>query len=212
MRKFTTTAMLSILAIGLAGSGQAADMISPYPAANWDGFYAGANIGYSTGIVDHDGSAIGDLTTSGALFGGQLGYNFSTGNGVVVGVQGDLDLSNATGLYNGPPGPDITQSIAWEGSLTGHVGYDLGGIMPYVLAGVTAIQTTRAASFGPTETAFLGGLTVGGGAEYKVSDSLSVFGEARYNNYGSHIYNSLPTTPVVALSTAEVRGGMNFHF
>jgi len=211
MRKFTTTALLSILAIGLAGSGQAADIISPYPVASWDGFYAGANIGYSTGIVDHEGSTIGDLTTSGALFGGQLGYNFSTGNGIVVGVQGDLDVSNATGIYTGP-GPEITQSIDWETSLTGHLGYDVGGIMPYVLAGVSAVQTTRSASFGPTETAFVGGLTVGGGAEFKVSNNVSVFGEARYNNYGSHTYESLPTTPTVALSTAEVRGGMNFHF
>jgi outer membrane immunogenic protein len=214
MRKVVITAALSLLVAGSVTAARAADfgMTSPVPVSGWDGFYAGANIGYGMGIVDHEGTFIGDLTMSGALIGGQMGYNFTAGNGVVVGVQGDVDFSGMTGTYTGP-GPLVTQTNTWEGSLTGHLGFDGGQVMPYVLAGVTAVGTTRTSSFGPiSESAFLGGFTVGGGTALRISDMASVFAEARYNNYGSHTYTNLPSSPVVDMSSTEVRAGVNFHF
>jgi outer membrane immunogenic protein len=204
---------LSLLVAGSATAIHAADfnMTSPIPVSGWDGFYVGANLGYGMGIVDHVGSPVGDLTTAGVLLGGQLGYNFTVGGGLVVGVQGDVDFTNMTGTYTAFP--TITQTNTWEAALTGHVGYDAGQVMPYVLAGVTAVGTTRSSSIGPlSESAFLGGFTVGGGAAIRISDMASLFGEVRYNNYGSHTYTTLPASPVVDMSSTEVRGGVNFHF
>lgn len=214
MRNLVIASTLSLLLAGSVTATRAADfnMTSPIPVSGWDGFYAGANLGYGMGIVDHVGSTIGDLTTAGVLLGGQLGYNFTVGGGLVVGVQGDVDFTNMTGTYTA--GPTITQTNTWEGALTGHLGYDAGQVMPYVLAGVTAVGTTRTSSIGGglSESAFVGGFTVGGGAAIRISDMASLFAEARYNNYGSHTYTSLPSTPVVNMTSTEVRGGVNFHF
>lgn len=212
MRKFLGTALLLLLGAGTSGVAQAADMFSPLPVAGWDGFYAGGNIGYGSAIVDHVGSTIGDLTATGVLIGGQLGYNFSTGNNLVVGIQGDADFGNVTGSYTA--GPTISQTLNWEASVTGHLGYDAGVVMPYVLAGVTAAGTTRTSNIlgGLSQSAYLGGFTVGAGAAFRVAENASLFLEGRYNNLGSFTYTSLPSTPVVNTTSVEIRGGANFHF
>jgi opacity protein-like surface antigen len=117
-----------------------------------------------------------------------------------------------TGSYTA--GPTITQTLNWEASVTGHLGYDAGVVMPYVLAGVTAAGTTRTSNIGGglSQSAYLGGFTVGAGAAFRVAENASLFLEGRYNNLGSFTYTSLPSTPVVNTTSVEIRGGANFHF
>jgi len=208
--------LVSGAAIGMATASFAADLIiapimSPTPVAGWEGLYLGGNVGFASGTSDHVANAIGDLTMSGGLFGAQVGYNFPLASSFVIGIQGDLDFANVTGTYTG--GPTITQTINWEGSVTGHFGYDAGVFMPYVLGGLTAVGTTRTSSIGPiSESAMQSGYTVGAGVNFKATDDISLFIEGRYNGLGSHTYTTLPSSPVVALSSTEFRAGLNWHF
>lgn len=183
-------------------------------AGNWDGGYVGFNVGYAQAYSDHNDVAttIGDMGMVGWLLGGQAGYNATVAAGLVLGVQGDLDWSNVTGTYTGP-GPDISETINWEGSLTGHIGFDGGVFMPYALGGIVVAGTTRTSTIGtPSESGTHVGYVVGVGAAAKVSDNASLFGEVRYNNYGDHEYSTLTSDPTVGLTSTEVRVGMNFHF
>jgi outer membrane immunogenic protein len=88
----------------------------PAPALpSWTGFYIGANGGYGWSsfdtafVPDPTGAfvAAGDLAgpssfntrANGAVFGGQIGYNWQTGNWV-LGVEGDFDVGSISGTQN----------------------------------------------------------------------------------------------------------------
>src|ERR1043166_790855 len=99
--------LLAACAFGvLTGPGVAADMPLKAPPAvvplwTWTGFYAGVNVGYSWGRSDTTvtvtdattgallavGSSRFDLT--GPIGGGQIGYNWQTGNWV-LGIETDI--------------------------------------------------------------------------------------------------------------------------
>jgi len=86
---------------------QAADLPQPgykapaYTApsyANWNGFYAGFNIGYGFGKSNWTSplATTGDFNVTGMLAGLTLGYNFQTGTWV-WGLEGDIDYSTIKG-------------------------------------------------------------------------------------------------------------------
>lgn len=220
MKAIATLALASVAAIALGGAAFAADLaapVAPVAAApaptNWDGAYLGANIGYGWGHSDHSDivTTVGDFDMNGWLVGGQIGYNFHLTDGVVLGVQGDIDWTNITGTYS--LGPTITDTINWEGAVTAHLGFDGGQFMPYILGGVVVANSTRTSSIGAaSESQNHTGWTVGAGVEGMLADNISAFVEYRYNNFGTATYSTLASSPGVTLTDSEVRGGLNFHF
>ena len=99
----------------------------PAPVNSWTGFYIGANGGwgwssFDTAFVpDPNGAFVagGDLAgprffntrTNGGVFGGQIGYNWQTGNWV-LGVEGDFDVASISGTQNSIAGsPDTPDSL-----------------------------------------------------------------------------------------------------
>jgi outer membrane immunogenic protein len=86
------TAALAIIAAKPAiadGFPQPTPEYTPPAAYSWTGVYVGANGGYGWGSVQ-DGSD--SLSASGAIAGGQIGFNWQTGN-LVVGLEGDYQWS-----------------------------------------------------------------------------------------------------------------------
>jgi outer membrane immunogenic protein len=135
------------------------------PAANawrWSGFYAGLNGGYGVGNTSfrefkYFDPAVppqpGELThyissfrpqkvsPDGGLLGGQIGYNWQSGN-VVVGVEGDAQWSGqkdtVCAMSCFPPGGPIetlTQRFNWLASARGRLGWANRGYLLYVTAG-----------------------------------------------------------------------------
>ena len=92
---------ISVATIAAAGSAAAADLPrgpAPYyypPAPsiyNWSGLYAGLNLGYEWGKVTSS-----SVDPAGVAGGGQLGYNWQTGQ-FVFGAETDIQVSAAVAV------------------------------------------------------------------------------------------------------------------
>jgi opacity protein-like surface antigen len=172
-------------------SGFAADLPnapSSYPALTtspsepqwnpWSGLYVG------TGI-----SAWGGKGVKGGVGGeGYLGYDHVFDNGVVVGVRASSGYEPF--LWTSPNGFSQFTGTAYAGG-SAIVGYQMGQLTPYVIAGVDLARPTRFGSFssldnvnavfsGPGAVQAVG--TLGVGATYRVNNNLSFGFEAIVND------------------------------
>ncbi len=144
----------------------------------WSGLYVG------TGI-----SAWGGKGVKGGVGGeGYLGYDHTFDNGVVVGVRASSGYEPF--LWTTPNGFSQFTGTAYAGG-SAIVGYQMGQLTPYVIAGVDLARPTRFGSFGPLDnvSAVFAGPgavqavgTVGVGATYRVNNNLS-FGVEAIMNY-----------------------------
>jgi outer membrane immunogenic protein len=218
----------------IAGPAMAADLGAPVyrapavyvPVSSWTGFYAGFNGGYgwsnpsttATPFQNFPGLAVippfaFSQNVNGAVFGGQLGYNYQIANWV-VGVEGDFDwagINNASSSLAISPGSGGTatdgfmahQNIRWLASIRGRLGYAWGPSLLYVTGGAAwderdnnllvstntnvAGAAASAASFSTTKS----GWVIGAGYEWMITPKWIVRGE--YLHYG---FNSGDITPV----------------
>ena len=131
---------------------------SPAPAFSWTGFYLGINGGYAGGHSSWGdpvvGADFGNSSTSGALLGGQLGYNLQMG-AAVLGIETDADWMNVKGSTAGlggvcaadGGGPCQTQQ-SWVGTIRAQDRLRVRSAgLPYVTGGVAygdiqAVQPT----------------------------------------------------------------------
>jgi outer membrane immunogenic protein len=148
----------SVAATAIVGAASAADLPArPYtkapvmvdPAYNWTGFYAGANAGYGWGdpavsyspndvlaaiVIDPGvgGTPIPSArhNSSGALGGGQIGYNWQIDRSWLWGLEADIDGSNIRGtavsnfLLAGPPSNMTSvQTVDWFGTVRARLGW-----------------------------------------------------------------------------------------
>ena len=146
--------LAGVMGLALAQGAQAADMsvqASPFwlPPVNatpdWSGPYIGFNGGYGFGSGSVTGSffgpivAVGDplgFSTAGnpvgAVFGGQVGYNWQQAS-VVFGVEGDFDAATLTASGN-----TVSSSLAVRGRRSAFKRPRMStGYPPFVLGSVT---------------------------------------------------------------------------
>ena len=212
MKRLLATAAAMVLL------GQAA----PAFAFDWDGFYAGLGVGYSSSQADvhysADVNGVYDFSMEPkGWFGGvTAGYNMSM-SGVIVGVEADLSLANITDTV--PDVTDLNETVTsttdWTGSLRGRLGFDGGDFMPYLTAGLVVAHVNSSGTDGPgvEEDAILPGGIVGAGVEFAVADNITVKGEALYSWFGEHTwYEGEAYENVSTSSSVSLRGGVNFHF
>ena len=214
MLKIALTTGIALVA--LSGGAFAADLSRPVysapvavqvsaPKTNWDGPYVGAHLGYGWGTVSS--SLPISASPTGFLAGAQVGYNFHLTDGIVAGIQGDLSWDNASGTYS-PASTDQFREN-WDGAVVGRLGADVGGLLPYIEAGVAfanATVTTTAPNntFNATHT----GWTAGVGVQFALADKLSADVEYRYSDYGSQTYG----TGTDHFTDSTVRVGLNYGF
>ena len=171
----------------------------------------------ASGALKHD--------AQGVIFGVHAGYNQQFESDLVLGVEASVDgtslikresLSASDLSGNQAALTSMVQSDI-QGSLRGRAGYAFGRLLPYVTGGLAighfGTQSDFAAGSG-ANFAYDGyathgldwttrlGWTVGGGAEWAVSDHWSIRGEYRYSEFGS-----IADTPAVALPGTYYGGG-----
>lgn len=201
---------VSILA--LSASAQAADLIIDAPVeagivdvgGNWDGVFLGGFAGYASGEYAADGFDTEDM--DGWLLGAAIGTNFTLTDGIVAGVVGDLAWSTVerTDEYG-------SGAIDWAGSVRGRLGFDAGGFLPYLTAGLAVAGTSIDNEIlDVSDSAVHAGWTVGAGVEFAVTDDVSIDMLYRYSDYGSQTYNVGTGDFDVALDTHQVTLGVNW--
>jgi outer membrane immunogenic protein len=159
---------------------------------NWSGMYIGAHVGAGWGDkcfaevgVGGDGCHEGD----GWLGGGQIGYNWQSGN-VVFGVEFSGSIADITGSHPSLIDPNFVYSsdVSSVFMLTGRVGYAFDRLLAYVTGGGAWVRDR-------TEVALVGvgsdsvkqtrsGWTIGAGLEYAFSPNWSIAGQYNYIDLG----------------------------
>jgi outer membrane immunogenic protein len=197
---------ISVAAVTTAGTAAAADLprgpapYYPAPASvyNWNGLYAGLNIGYEWGKVTNSG-----FNPSGVAGGGQLGYNWQIGQ-FVLGGETDIQASAADDTFAA-----YKFSNPWFGTLRGRAGYAINNILLYATAGL-AYGGLKAELGSLDESKTLVGWTGGLGMEVGFTPSWSAKVEYLYMDLGSRAFTI--TGVDNGLQASYLRFGLNYHF
>jgi opacity protein-like surface antigen len=223
------------IAIALCATANAADLSARpaytkapppmmQPLYNWTGFYVGANFGgafSSEDVTTGDGSTFSP-NPSGVLGGVQLGYNYQFSPNWLVGIEGELDWTSASGSGNffslAPGAGSFTSNHNWYDTLDGRLGYVMGSWLLYVKGGVawmnadyTMSATTGAASINTTRV----GWNIGAGAEFMIMPQWSAKLEYNFLEFGSDTYGfAVPVFGGTRISTEvhEFKVGLNYHW
>jgi len=198
------------------------------PAMTWTGPYVGLNagwIGSSTTFGDQDGwwSPAGrtyKLDGSGALGGGQVGYNWQF-SPFVLGVEADFDFAGISSSSVGMGGSEINSAkLDNLGTIRGRVGYafDPFPLLLYGTAGVAFGNVNDNVHEADNDNSwttneFRAGWTAGGGAEYAFMPNWTVKAEVLYVDLGSQTVTAKYGCRFSFRDTAVVaRGGINYKF
>jgi outer membrane immunogenic protein len=212
-----TTVSLGVL--GLMSPALGADLptkapIVATPMYDWSGFYVGVyggggfgnhNLNNALGPVGFANFTI-NYDSTGAIGGGEVGYNVQSGN-IVVGVEGD-------GFWSGIKGSDLSQfnngalpifaidqtKLRYGGSLRARGGIAVdrlllffdGGWASGSLAHTNTVPGVGVDAF----TVQRSGIAAGGGIAYAITNNLIGKFEYRYYNFG-RFTRSNPTTGVL---------------
>lgn len=211
--------------------------LSPSTASafTWTGGYVGAHGGGAWGNVSYsvDSHPIvqvpdDSFDLDGYLLGGQAGYNWQSGS-LVFGIEGDMSWANIDGSGSDvDPRPESESvpsfEIGWIGTVRGRLGYAMDRLMVYgtggvALTGVDAnISNVEGAGDKRSDDNTYIGWTLGAGAEFAVTDSMSVKAEYLYSDFGlkssnfGDVYGAGDLTADAEIEAHVVKIGVNIHF
>ena len=194
----------------LAGAGAMAQS-----TGSWTGFYVGAHGGWANSkTTESDVTGTGSITIRGGAGGAHLGYNWQM-QGLIVGVE--LDASALGGKKEEQDGvgtATFEQDTVASARL--RVGFSpMPNLLAYATAGIghTTLKLSYrepglSVSASGSSTGFVGG----GGLEFRISNALSLRGEALYYSV-SDLDLKFGGIGVAKLdnATTVVRAGITFH-
>jgi outer membrane immunogenic protein len=206
MRIFAALAFAGLL----TGTASAADLYVPAPeeaivtaSRDWTGFYIGVHAGYADFDAAHNGDDSDLATLNGWLGGIQAGYNFQA-DSLVFGVEADL---SAAGILEGSDTDHWNEEDGINGlaTLRGRLGFAVGDLLLYGTAGLAVVNLD---TYDEAQT--IGGWVAGIGAEYMVTETVSLKAEYLYTNFGTVDVEGYGDT--FDIDGSAVRVGVNFHF
>ena len=201
----------------------------PYgPSFSWTGLYIGAHVGYGWSDADWQFAATPGISTShsgsGALVGGQIGYNFQLRQ-FVFGAEADLSGAWIDGSIACPGAAfNCSHSYNWLASVRGRAGVAVNGnrTLLYATGGVAWADVDYAAKNAITGATFGTGFSnthvgwvAGAGIEHMLTPNLTARVEYLYYGFDSVTApaGSLGGGPAsLDLNTQTVRFGLNFKF
>ncbi|HET7190949.1 MAG TPA: outer membrane protein [Pseudolabrys sp.] len=170
----------------------------PSSVYNWTGPYAGLNLGYEWGKVTNS-----NLEPGGIAGGGQLGYNWQTGQ-FVLGAETDIQASGADDTF-----APYKFSNPWFGTLRGRAGFAINNVLLYGTFGL-AYGELKGEFFSVEEDKTLVGWTGGAGMEVGFAPNWSAKVEYLYMDLGSRAYTITGVNN--GLQASYLRLGVNYHF
>jgi outer membrane immunogenic protein len=211
------------LAADLPPPAEPAYKAPPVPIAvfDWTGFYIGVNLGYGFGSGSlNAGGITGSENLNGVLGGGQLGYNWQSGNwvfGLEIDGQGTDQKANFAATAGAVT---VTESdkLPWFVTARGRIGYTVTPmVMIYATAGgaIADFQSTITATGlgSATWEVTHGGWVAGAGIEGAITRNVSWKVEYLHLDTGTFTTNVFGVVPASVRLTDDVaRGGVNWRF
>lgn len=199
---------------------------------DWSGFYLGAVAGgglFNSTMVDTGENisyGYSDLTDWAGSVGLAAGYNAQFGAGV-VGVEADINWAGFNNsFYDASYDTQHDRSWDWYATIRARAGVAVDNAYFYGTAGVVIANVNLKGDYDPendcgdyygycvNETQF--GLALGAGAEFMVSDNMSVKLEGLYlglpTSYADDVYDGDVDNYQLASQAFVARAGLNFHF
>lgn len=180
---------------------QAAD-IEPFVAYDWTGLYIGVHAGYASADTDYEFNDVGffnqdpaDVLSQdfdGIIGGGQIGANVQW-DSLVLGLEGSFTWANLDETTISPFFPDtdeFTTRIDWVATITPRAGFAIDNVLLYAKGGIAfadikaRIEDNFSEEFVETKKTSTG-WTVGGGAEYALTEGWIIGIEGNYYDFGS---------------------------
>jgi len=194
------------LVVSFCTTAAAADLTrsSPPPLVyTWNGLYVGGHLGGAASSEDISGES----TDPGGLLGGlQAGYNYQLSPNWLIGIEGELTWTSASGSSL-----DFQSNHHWYDTLDARLGYVMGNLLIYAKGGaawMNADYSTPGASINDTR----GGGDIGVGVEYMFAPQWSAKAEYTYLDFGSDNL-AFPSRGVgVDTQVNEFKIGVNYHF
>lgn len=163
-------------------------MVSGY---NWSGMYVGAHVGAGWGdkCFAEAGLSDGCHEGDGWLGGGQIGYNWQSGN-VVFGVEFSGSIADITGSHASVLAADsfYSSDVSSVFMLTGRVGYAFDRLLAYVTGGGAwvrdRLEYTLVGTGSDSVRQTRSGWTIGAGLEYAFTPNWSVAAQYNYIDLG----------------------------
>jgi outer membrane protein OmpA-like peptidoglycan-associated protein len=217
----------AFVALGIALSTSAFAQAYPQGYGWWNGFEAGVQGGYGWGTSS--GTFTGPLGrlpqysfhTYGGMGGGHLGYDWEFPPNWVLGLEGDLEGGDISGLRRHPVAPTagIGSSMDFDSSIRGRVGWAFGQTLLYGTGGVAFGDVTthynqpigvRVA--GNSETRV--GWTAGAGLAYALTPNWETNVEYRYTDLGSETqsFPRIRVTDSNKFTYNMIRVGLTYRF
>lgn len=236
--------ILAIVSLSACAAGASlADEAAPF---SWTGRYVGIQGGYGWGNPDATVCAslsppscfpvgypaIGDIeralkasdfSISGIVGGVHAGYDYQFSNGIVAGIEGDIEAAGVGGKESRDFGPfGFETRINWQSSLRARLGYGFDRTLVYATGGAalanstyTVIGLSLGGATGQDRTT-RSGWTVGAGVDYALTDRITARLEYRHSDFGRiHAYDLLPgggTQSHHELNYNAVRVGVGYRF
>lgn len=188
--------------------------ISSNRPTRWTGPYLGINTGYGfdgrTRATRGDDVVLGG--NSGAMIGAQIGYDQQV-SGFVLGLASDINYSFAKNTHYWDS--TVTIKTPYTANIRGRIGYLITpNALLYTTAGYAVTDqhiSTSTSNNRESQGKTLGGVVIGIGGEYLISDSLSSFIEYRRKKYQNENYPVYGATRL-DYSQSEIRTGINYRF
>ena len=191
MKQYYLAASVVIAAVAGTMAPASAQVRNP-----WNGFYVGLHGGYAWQDVDGIFNSAGAPTVlsaidlNGAIVGGQLGYNYQSGQ-FLLGIEGDAStLANGGDHVTGPGVPGaatLGADMNYLASIRGRLGWAINNWLLYgtVGLGLLALRVHREHAGRAVSTAKLRledeGIVYGGGVEWMLAYGVSL--RAEYLRY-----------------------------
>jgi outer membrane immunogenic protein len=223
MKHRTLLLAATALSLVVGSSAYAADLptkapyapIAPAPVTTWTGFYVGLNAGFGWASTD---ATVAGSDLDGFVGGGQVGYNWQSGNWV-FGVEGDFQGSaqdtSSSGAFPGLGTVTLDQEIPWFATMRGRLGYAWGPWLLYATGGAAWVNyqaTFSAAGVSVEDDATNFAWTVGGGVEWMFAPKWSAKLEYLYIDTGDTDVTLFGVPFTARAKDNIVRAGINYHF
>jgi outer membrane autotransporter protein len=171
------------------------------PIYTWNGFYLGGHFGGVTSSETVDFLA---TDPSGVLGGLQAGYNYMVAPNWLVGIEGELSWTSASGINDG-----TKSDHKWYDTLDARLGYVMaGGWLLYAKGGAAWMKADYSNPHFLV-SATRDGWNIGAGAEFMLAPQWSAKAEYTFLDFGK---DTIPIFGPVDTQVHEFKIGVNYHW